>query len=227
MAVTKKTTRKELLKEPDRFMTTTGKLVEFGRQYRSVILMGFIAVIVAAAAVSGYRYLSGKKEARAAALLEQARNAYDDAMADADAKVALERVRPDFKEISDTYSNTKAGVYAQVFFGDALYNAGEYEKAAAIYEKALSDLSGEPAFRQLVQRSLAYALAGMKKYAEAAKRFHEIAAAPTAVMPDEALYNAGRMEEEAGDAAGAKKTYEKLLAEYGDSIFAGVVREKM
>ena len=227
MAVIKKTTRKELLKEPDRFITTTGKLIAFGRQYRTHIIVGFLAVIVAAAAVSGYQYLSRKKEARAAVLLEQTRRSYADAMGYADPETALEQIRSDYNEISGTYSDTRAGVYAQVFFGDALYNAGEYAKAAETYEKAFSELSGEPVLRRLVQRNLAYALEGLKKYAEAAGKFHEIADAPQAVMPDEALYNAGRMEEAAGDTAGAKKTYEKLLAEYSDSIFAGVVRDKM
>ena len=46
MAKKKRVTRKELLKEPDEFMTFTGKLVQYVRDYQKQLMYGFSALVL-------------------------------------------------------------------------------------------------------------------------------------------------------------------------------------
>ena len=53
----KKVTRKKLLKEPDEFITTTGKIIQFLReQRRQLIIYGMIVLCLAVAGAGGYYY---------------------------------------------------------------------------------------------------------------------------------------------------------------------------
>ena len=70
MAKVKKT-RKELLKEPDEFITTTGKLIRWAVKYQTQLTYGLIAVVVVAIGVSTYRYFNARAEAQAAQLLQR------------------------------------------------------------------------------------------------------------------------------------------------------------
>ena len=55
---TKKVSRKKLLKEPDEFISTTAKVLQFLRENRQkVTLYAVVAVVVAAVGSGGYAYL--------------------------------------------------------------------------------------------------------------------------------------------------------------------------
>lgn len=76
MAKKKRVTRKQLLKEPDEFLTVSAKTIQFMANNRRLVFGVAIGVVVAALAVAGLRYSSQVSERKAYALFEQGRIRY-------------------------------------------------------------------------------------------------------------------------------------------------------
>ena len=76
---TKKISRKKLLKEPDEFISTTAKTIQFFRTYqRPILRSAIIVLIVAVAAAGGFYYLRWQEE-KALAIQDQALKIYQEA----------------------------------------------------------------------------------------------------------------------------------------------------
>jgi hypothetical protein len=92
MAKKKRVTRKQLLKEPDEFITFSGKLIQFGIQYKTQLT--YVAVILVAIVVvaSGYRFFLIRSENNAQALLSQAVAKYQTALNGQDSEKAYQIV---------------------------------------------------------------------------------------------------------------------------------------
>jgi len=54
----KRVTRKQLLKEPDEFITFTGKLIRFGRAHHKELTYAVCAVFIIVIAFAAVRYFS-------------------------------------------------------------------------------------------------------------------------------------------------------------------------
>ena len=67
MAKKQKKTRKELLKEPDEFMTLTGKVIGFAVDHRTQLTYGLGIVLALVIIVSGVRFFSIRAEKKSAA----------------------------------------------------------------------------------------------------------------------------------------------------------------
>ena len=56
MAKKRKKTRKELLREPDEFMTISGKLIGFAIDHKKQLTYALGIIVVLALIISGYRF---------------------------------------------------------------------------------------------------------------------------------------------------------------------------
>ena len=72
MAAAKKKTRKELLKEPDEFLTLSSRFLGWAAKYKKQINMAVLAALTAGVLISGYFFYVNQQEAKAAGLLAQA-----------------------------------------------------------------------------------------------------------------------------------------------------------
>ena len=63
--VTKKKTRKQLLKEPDEFITFTGKAITFVTGYQKQISYTLCAIVAIALIFFGYRFFAQRAETKA------------------------------------------------------------------------------------------------------------------------------------------------------------------
>ena len=68
----KRVTRKQLLKEPDEFMTFTGKLIQFGRKYDKQLTYAACAFFIIIIGLTAFRFFSNRAENTASDLLRQA-----------------------------------------------------------------------------------------------------------------------------------------------------------
>ena len=71
MAKQKRVTRKQLLKKPDEFITTTGRIIRWGRQYTRQVAYAAVAFLLFLVVITGYRYYSNNAENRAFSLLDK------------------------------------------------------------------------------------------------------------------------------------------------------------
>ena len=220
-------TRKQLLKEPDQFITFSGKLIAFGQSHLKTILICsgcLLALLLVAATVS---QVSDRNENRASELVEKTIAKYSAALQDTSPKTAYERVKTDFSDIFDKYGSKKAVKIARIIYGDISYNAEDADTAIAMYTQALEDVGRFPALRPIVLSGLGYAHALKHEYPQSIRYFETIMEAPDATMKSSALFNLAWLYEANGEKEKSAARYRQLLADFPDTMYGDLVREKV
>lgn len=220
-------TRKQLLKEPDQFITFSGKLIAFGRSHLRTILIGagvFVALVVAAAVVV---QISSRNESNASRMVEQTLAKYSAALGDTDAKTAYDRVKGDFEEIFGRYGSKSAAKIARIVYGDISYNAGDAETAIAMYTQALEDLDNDSSLKNIVLSGLGHAYLLKGAHADAIRCFETLSQEKETTMKSGALFNLAWLYDEAGETEKSRARYQTLLAEFPDTVVGELVKEKI
>jgi tetratricopeptide (TPR) repeat protein len=227
MAKHKRVTRKQLLKEPDEFMTTTGRIVRWGQQYARPLAYVASAFLILMVVIAGYRYFSNNAENKAFLLLDQAVGKYETQKTGMDVLAAYEGAREDFEYIIRKYDNTEGGKLATVVFAGISYDAGDAEKAIQLYEDALKYFKRDTTYQNFLWSGLGYAYEKKQDARMAVSWFEKIADGKDPVVKDAALFNMGRLYHELGDTAKSKQAYERLTTEHADSMYYQLALEKI
>ena len=222
-----KVTRKQLLKEPDEFLTLSARLIEYGVKNKRRIIWAGIGVLVLVVAIAGFRYHATRSEARSFTLLSQTMIKFAGLAKDKGPATAFLEVEGDFRSLIEKYGSTAGGKLARVMYADLSVQGGYPDTAIPLYKAALQDYEDQPAVRHSILLSLAYALEAKKEYAAATDYLETLAADKGAVGADEAAYNLGRLYELMGEAGKSRAMYEKVLADYPDFVYADLIRAKL
>ena len=119
----KRLTRKQLLKEPDEFITLTGRTIEWVKTHTKQVVTGVSIFITAVLLVVGYR-CSEEQRARAASnLFSKALETYQQQVEEKDQAKVMEEIRPEFDKLVETYHSQAAGRLGQILYGHILLNA--------------------------------------------------------------------------------------------------------
>ena len=223
----KRVTRKQLLKEPDEFITFTGKLIRFGRAHQKILTYAVCAFFIVVIAFAAARYFSNRSETVASDLLRQAMQTYETRRNETDAVKAFAEVAPEFERIVKKYSNKSAGKVAGVIYANLNYDAGNADEAIALYQDALNDTEMSAGYRNLILSSLGYACEKKNDLSAAVGYFEKIVAAEDAVAKAQALFNLGRLYEQMGQIEKSDKAFERLISEFQDSIYFDLASEKV
>ena len=105
----KKLTRKELLKEPDEFLTLTEKLLNWIKQNPKPLVVGGCGLLLVILIVFGYIYYQNNRARVPAELLGQDLSRYQQLTGETDAEKALATVAPDFDRLIDKFGSQPAG----------------------------------------------------------------------------------------------------------------------
>jgi tetratricopeptide (TPR) repeat protein len=227
MAKQKRVTRKQLLKEPDEFITTTGRIIGWARQYTRQAAYAAGAFFLFLVVIAGYRYFSNNAENKAFLLLDQAVGNYEDTKSGMDALAAYESAKEDFEYIIKKYDNTEGGKLATVVFAGISYDADDVERAIQLYETALTYFRSDATYQNFLWSGLGYAYEKKKDVRMAISCFEKIAGGEDPVVKDVALFNMGRLYHKLGDTAKSNQAYERLATEYTDSIYYQLAMEKV
>ena len=220
-------TRKQLLKEPDQFITFSGKLIAFGRSNAKPILITTGIIFALLLALVTVRQVSHRNENRASALVEQAVAKYSAALQDSNPQTAYDRIKTDFTDIFDTYSSKNAAKVARIIYADISYNAGDADTAIAMYTKALDDFNQSPAMKNIVLSGLGYAFILKAEYPRSIHYFEMISADKDNTMKSGALFNLAWLYEAAGEKEKGASMYKQLLTDFPESMDGDLVREKV
>lgn len=227
MAAAKKVTRKELLKEPDEFLTLSRRWFLFVITHKFQFIGGVALVLLVALVISGYQYFSVRSENKAFAELQQIQKLYLEVMNSDGPTAALQSVEEQLAKLVDKYDRNSGGKTGRVLLANASYQAGKYDRAMELYEKALQDFSIDPTISAIIQKDLAYTYERLKDYQAAISLFERVAEDPHAIMKDEALFNLGKLYERIGKREKSLEAFRKLTENYEDSIYSGLVKEKL
>lgn len=225
--VKKKFTRKQL-KEPDEFFSLTGKVIQWSKKYGREIGFVAIAFVGVFLTIMGYRYFDNQKEIKGFALLNQvgAKYAAEVAKAESPEKV-YEAVKADYEQILNDFSGKDAGRIARKKLADICFDAKVYDRAIELYEKSLDDFAKAPFYRTLILNDLAYACEANNNDDAAIRYFKMIVDAPDAPSKDQALFHLAGFYEKQGKMDKAQDLYEKINAEYTESVYINIIKEKI
>jgi len=227
MAKKIKKTRKELLKEPDEFITLSGKIIGFFIAHKNQITYALGVIVALALIFSGYRFFSIRSENKAAALLGQGLAKYEKFKNDKQPVVAYDQVAADFQLIIDKYGSKQNGKIARLTYANICYEAGKYDQAIELYKKSLKDFEKQPLIHTQVIGSLGYAYEQQADYASAVSYFEQLSSAADTIMQAEALYNLGWLYDKLGQSEKSKDAYNKLISDHQDFIYIDLVKERM
>jgi len=222
-----KISRKQLLNEPDEFITFSSKLLKFTIDHKSQITIAVSVIFCFILAFSGWRYFLNKAEDKASISLDRNITRYESVKVKEGANKAYLEVEKDFQLLLKKYSGRHGGKLARVIFANICYNAGKPDEAVALYKKSLKDFDDKPYIKNLILNSLGYAYEKKGDYAGAIQYFEVIAQGPQPDLKNEAWYNLGRLYSREGEIEKSLQAYSKIVSDFKNSIYFDLVREKL
>ena len=219
-------TRKELLRQPDQFLTRSARVIAWAESNATSILYSAGAVILAVILVGGWSLWRTNRYAQAEALLYEAMNAggngevvRQDASQDDQMVQALQ-------SLVRNYGGTPVAIQAYWNLGRLYFARAEYVAALEAYEQARNRLSGQSEnalMGAMIALNIAYAEEAQGACEQALGHFEAVLTAPVATwLRSEAYLGLGRCHEQSGDLRKAAEVYDRALT---DPEVNGAVRE--
>ena len=175
------------------------KAVAWVRDNIRYIEIGIVAFVVGLLAWNGWDYYHQSRMVKSANALTAAR-----AVEEPEERAAA------MKKVAQEFAGTASGTWAALELAHDAFDRGEFEAAAAAYEKILDDMDADYPARMPVLYRLALSLENSGKTGAALKRYQELARAKGfAYLGDLA---AGRLLEAKKDIAAALEAYKDALA---------------
>ncbi len=227
MAKPKKVSRKQLLKEPDEFLTFSGKMLNYVVEHKKSIIAVSSGVLLALIIFSVVQYMGYRAENRAFDLLSDAWGRYEAVLEEKTPAEAYEAVKADLDALLASYGDAEAGKMGRVIYANIAYEAEKPDRAVTLYDAALAAFDGDPDLKNLILSGLGYAHEQRKAYEESVAYFERIVAGKSPVLKSEAYFNLGRIYELLEQPEKSRKAYETLVSDYTDSIYADMVKEQL
>ena len=220
-------TRKELLRQPDQFITRSARVIAWVEMNAASILYGAGAVILAVVLIGGWFVWRTNRHARAEALLFEAMNAGGNGeVAQQDASLN-DRMINGLQSLVRDYGGTPAAIQAYWNLGRLYFARAEYVAALEAFEQARSRLSDSDnaLMSAMISLNVAYAEEAQGSCEQALQNFESVLNAPAATwLRSEAYLGMGRCHEQSGLPEKAVEVYDRGLA---DPEVNGPAREQL
>ncbi|MBI5585082.1 MAG: tetratricopeptide repeat protein [Deltaproteobacteria bacterium] len=216
MAPKKKISRKELLKKPDEFITTSNRIYAWiSQNLQSVILVG-VAVILVVAALWGYLAYRSYREA-------QSQQKYFAAVGLKESEQQITKL----KAVTGDFPGTSGSAKAWVSLGHLYFEKKDYPQAIQAYQTALNNGRFPQDFQTLIRENLAYALEEKGDLKGAAALFTQILNGTDPLLKENAHLNLARVYQKMNQTKEAKTTLQNFLKAYPNSNYAPMVRDRL
>ena len=192
MAKKKKITRKQLLKEPDEFLTFSAKLVQFITQYRYPLLIAVGAIILGTLAVSAIRLYHHKMERSAFSAFAAVKAEYQSVLARSGPSDAYKAVQENIEQLIAKHGHRSGGKFARLFYANMCFRTGQYNKAIELYKQVLADET-HPFIRNQTLNNLGYAYEATRDLQTAGTYFEKVTQNTSSELRAEALFNLSRI----------------------------------
>jgi tetratricopeptide (TPR) repeat protein len=219
--------RKRQLEQPDKFISFSAKFLGFLAKYK-VPMLSAVGVIFAIIIVcSSVYYYSDRAESKASVMLANSLAKYEKIKTEQGAVKAYQEVANDFNQIIENNWGKDSAKIARVMYANICYNAGDFDTATELYNKALSDFENNPFVKNLILSGLAYSKEGKKDYNTAAKYLEMIMSGSNDANKDETLFNLGRLYAEMGNKNKSIEAFNKIISDYKNSSYLEIAKEKI
>ncbi|MFH0958642.1 MAG: tetratricopeptide repeat protein [Pseudomonadota bacterium] len=220
----KKPKRKELLNEPDEFITWSAIAVEYARNnYRSMV-MGACAVVVVGLLLLGYFAYRNHRQTTSHEILESALREYSAISGLPDDKITdqQDRVFDSLDKISKDYGDLPSGEIALLYSAHMLYSKGDFQGALDRYKKFQSSGIAMQSLGPLALYNIAQSYMALRDFEKAMASFDQLSKDVNSPYRREAYSSIARIYEmmnKKKEAAQAYKQYLKVFPEAPDADF--------
>ncbi|RLB85302.1 MAG: hypothetical protein DRH15_03580 [Deltaproteobacteria bacterium] len=219
MAKKKKIKRKELLKEPDEFLTLSSRLFNWIITHqRQLYAAGIIVASLFVLYMAGYFYYRHINR-KAQALYNVAYEALASNMKPSTDAKAWAKTQELFQEVINRYSLSKASCLALSQAAYAAYRQKKYDEAIALYEKFLSKIGDEPNYRMLIQMALAACYEEKGEIDQAIQLLELLSEEKANPFRELALINLARVYRLANKVEDSKRVLKEFIVAFPDSPF--------
>ncbi len=170
----KKVSRKKLLKEPDEFISTTARTIQFFRDHEREITRAAVALLVLIVVAAGVIYYLRSKEDRALSAQSQGLQIYQEAYRSilenpaVDKKEDFNKALEKFREALSLYKWGGTAQFSELYIGNCHFALKEYDQALAAYSRCL-----EGPFRPLALNGQAYAFEAKGDFGKALESYQK------------------------------------------------------
>jgi tetratricopeptide (TPR) repeat protein len=223
----KRVTRKQLLKEPDEFITTTGKLIGWAREHTKQLLVGgglFLGLLIFVAA---FGYYQQKRSDAAILIYGQAMAKYREAGGEKEPAAALAAAQSDLERLTSEYGGQPAGKLGRLVYGNLSLAAQARDEAVAIYTSALKDFGSDISLANFIYNGLGTAHSQKGDFTAAIGYYEKIVSSTSPVLKDSALFHLGRLYGAMGQSDKSQEAYRQLGTDFPDSMFAEMAKDKI
>ncbi|MCA1959666.1 MAG: tetratricopeptide repeat protein [Desulfomonile sp.] len=227
--VEKKVTRKELLKEPDEFITLSGRALQFARENPRTVTGICIAVVVA---IVGAAVIYGYQHRMKTLSHEQFQKVYPEYRLAVDAQEPvtnekLEQLFKKFDAIATEFPNQLGGEMALLYSAHVLYRMGDYKGALDRYTRMQSTSLVGKGLGNLLLYHLAMTRLALKEYEEAKSLFDTLSKDTNSPYRREALVATAGIYEAMGKNKEAVQAYRQYLKMFPQAPDAPYVRTRI
>lgn len=219
----KKVTRKQLLKEPDEFITLSSKVIQWCRQYPKQLTYGIGAVIAVIVILVGVKTFNDHRSRAAAELLSKGLNQIR--IAEKENTDQIGAMAEPLDQLITSYGGQPAGRLGRIIYAHVQLTNGDADKAIELYQNALKDFKQDPSLVNIIYNGLASAYEKKGMTGEAIEQFEKIAQAEGKVLKDRALFHLGRLYRLNNEMEKSQQAYSQLLSDFPESIYAPVAKE--
>ena len=216
--------RKQLLNEPDEFITTANRLIEWAKENTRLLVAGAGAFLAVAVLVSVFGYYRQARSEAAETPLGQGLATYQTTLGAKDPAAALAAVRNDFDALSKSYGTTPAGRLGAVIYGNICIAGQDYDDAIVNYEKSLTVFGADSSLSNVILSGLGTAYQQKGDYNRAVFYYKQVADGAGSLLKDVALFNLGRLYGQLGKNEESRKANERLEVEFPQSMYANLVK---
>ena len=225
----KKVSRKELLKEPDEFLTASSRAVQFVRENPRTAAIGcaiLVAVVVASVAVYSYlRY----RQSTSHELFERAYRNYRTVVLaqNQPSDKQLDVLFKQFDAIQSAYPSELAGERALLYSGHVLYMKKDYKGALDRYTRMKSTELVAEGLGGLVMYNIAMTRLALNEYEAAKNLFDQLSKDKDSPYRRDASASIGAIYEAMGKKKEAAQAYRQYLKMFPKAPDAPYVRARM
>lgn len=227
MVKKKRVSRKQLLNEPDEFISFTGKLIRWFRAHETELYTAVVVVALLLLILSLWYFFSVRSEKKAGAMFQTAQEKYVMALEKTSPIEAAMAVSEDFARVAKEHPNTPGGRLGMITLAQTLTDRGDYDEAIKWYEKALGGFVGDPLVTSQVRLGMAYACEAKKDYPKAVENFSKVLDITGGVGLEDASMGIARIYETMGEIQKSLDAYKSFVSDFPDSAYVLIAKEKL
>jgi predicted negative regulator of RcsB-dependent stress response len=220
----KKISRKELLKEPDEFLSATDTTIRYLRDNPRQVIAICLIVIACSVAVLGYYVYTKHRDRVSHELFQEALAQYEAAFRSEKpaSPKKVEEILSRFELISRQYGSMPAGQMALLYTGHVLFKKNDLKGALEKYRKADKTSLAAEGLRELFWYHIAKTQSALGDYNNAMALFEKLSEDTDSPYRRDAYGNIARIYEltqRRKEAVQAYKQYLKMFPEAPDAAF--------